>query len=93
MAQPYERTVAELMIEAAGALDYPTTRTGVVEWFAEHYPQVKTSTVRAHIVGLTSNDRNRHHYRGLLARDPLFSAKTMARSSVRRSRRGGERRP
>jgi hypothetical protein len=73
VAHPYERTVAELMMEAAAQLDYPTGRAEVVQWFAEHYPQVKASTIRAHIVGLTASDRSRHHYASLARREPLFT--------------------
>ena len=40
---------------------------------AEHYPQIKASTVRAHIVGLTANDRSRHHYPSLARREALFT--------------------
>ena len=61
------------MVEAAAQLDYPTSRGEVVQWFAEHYPQVKASTIRAHIVGLTANDRSRHHYPSLARREPLFT--------------------
>jgi hypothetical protein len=56
MAKLYERTVAELMADAAGELEYPATRSDVVAWFAERYPLVRASTVRAHVVGLTQND-------------------------------------
>ena len=42
-------------------------------WFVEHYPQVKASTKRAHITGLTANDRNRHHYAWLAKREPHFT--------------------
>ena len=73
MAKLYEHTVAELMVEAAGQIEYPTSRGDVVAWFAEHYPLVKASTVRAHIVGLTANDGNRRHYRWLVQREPLFT--------------------
>lgn len=72
MARLYEKSVAELMVEAAAALSYPASRADVVAWFAEHYPDVKASTVRAHIVGLTANDRSRHHYAWLAKRDALF---------------------
>lgn len=61
------------MVEAAAQLDYPAGRGEVVQWFAEHYPQVKASTIRAHIVGLTANDRSRHHYPSLARREPLFT--------------------
>jgi hypothetical protein len=61
------------MVEAAAQLDYPTSRREVVQWFAAHYPHVKASTIRAHIVGLTVNDRSRHHYPSLARREPLFT--------------------
>jgi hypothetical protein len=73
MAQPYQRTVAEPMVEASAQLEYPTSRGEVLAWFADNYPDVKLSTVRAHIVGLTANDRNRHHYPSLARREPLFT--------------------
>jgi hypothetical protein len=72
MAHLYERTVAELMEEAGAELQYPASRSDVVAWFAEHYPEVKATTVRANIVGLTDNDRSRHHYAWLAKREPLF---------------------
>jgi hypothetical protein len=72
MARLYEKSVAELMVEAAAALSYPASRSDVLDWFAEHYPDVKPSTVRAHIVGLTANDRSRSHYAWLAKRDALF---------------------
>ena len=73
MVKLYERSVAELMVEAAAQAEYPTSRADLVAWFVEHYPQVKASTVRAHITGLTANDRNRHHYAWLAKREPLFT--------------------
>ena len=60
------------MVDAANGLNYPASRADVVAWFAEHYPEVKPSTIRAHIVGLTANDRSRHHYAWLAKREPLF---------------------
>jgi hypothetical protein len=68
------------MVEAAAQLDYPTSRGEVVQWFAEHYPQVKASTIRAHIVGLTANDRSRHHYPSLARPTPYSPAIWMDRS-------------
>ena len=61
------------MAEAAAQLEYPTSRRQIIVWFAEHYPEVKENTIRAHIIGLTANDRNRPHYAYLARRDPLFS--------------------
>ena len=78
MAHPYDRTVAELMVDAANGLSYPASRADVVAWFAEHYPEVKASTIRAHIVGLTANDRSRHHYAWLAKRPGLGVGQTDA---------------
>jgi hypothetical protein len=58
----YDRSVAELMVDAAQEITFPATRSDVVAWFAERYPNVKPNTVRAHVVGLTANDPSRHHY-------------------------------
>jgi hypothetical protein len=69
----YQHSVAELMVEAAAEVQYPISRGDLVSWFADRYPRVKASTVRAHITGLTYNDRNRHHYAWLAKREPLFT--------------------
>jgi hypothetical protein len=69
----YDRPVAELMKDAAVELSYPARPGELVAWFAEHYPDVKSTTVRAHVKGLTANDSSRHHYAGLARREPLFT--------------------
>src|SRR6266516_846896 len=58
----YDRPIWALMKDAAAELSPPYTVADIVAWFAEHYPKVNRSSVRAHITGLTANDRNRHHY-------------------------------
>ncbi len=52
------------MKDAAGDRSPPYSVGEIVAWFAEHYPKVNPSSVRAHVTGLTANDRNRHHYAG-----------------------------
>ena len=49
----YDRPVRDLMIECVRSLHEPFTRESVIEWFRQHYPDVKTSTVGAHMAGLT----------------------------------------
>jgi hypothetical protein len=71
--QLYDRPVAELMKEAADEIAYPARPADLVAWFAERYPDVKSTTVRAHVTGLTENDRSRHHFAGLARREPLFT--------------------
>ena len=68
----YDRPVSKLMIDAAQAMPERFAPADVVAWFAENYPAVKDTTVRAHVIGLTANDPSRHHYRWLAAKAPLF---------------------
>jgi endonuclease len=68
----YDRPVAELMIEASADLPERSKPGDFVDWFAQHYPKVKATTVRAHIIGLTVNDPSRKHMGGLVHRQPLF---------------------
>lgn len=68
----YDRPVADLMVEASAALSERFRPNDIVEWFAQHYPKVKASTVRAHVIGLTANDPSRKHFAGLARRQPLF---------------------
>jgi hypothetical protein len=61
------------MQDAAAEISYPAKPGELVEWFAARYPDVKSTTVRAHVKGLTHNDSSRHHYRWLARREPLFT--------------------
>jgi hypothetical protein len=63
--------VSELMHEAADALPEPYRIPDITAWFAEHYPKIKTSTVSAHVIGMTANHRSRHHYPWLAAKEPV----------------------
>lgn len=58
----YDRPIWALMQDAAAELSPPYTVGEIIAWFAEHYPKIKASSVRAHIKGLTANDPSRHHY-------------------------------
>jgi hypothetical protein len=58
----YDRPVSELTHEAADALPEPYRIPDITAWFAEHYPKINSSTVSAHVIGMTANHRSRHHY-------------------------------
>jgi hypothetical protein len=58
----YDRPIWALMKDAATELSPPYTVGEIVTWFAQHYPKIKASSVRAHIKGMTVNDPSRHHY-------------------------------
>jgi hypothetical protein len=59
----YDRPIWALMTDAAEQVPSPCTAGEIVTWFAQHYPEIKASSVRAHIKGMTANDPSRHHYR------------------------------
>jgi hypothetical protein len=67
----YDRPVYQLMHDAADALPEPYGIGQITAWFAEHYPKIKSSTVQAHVIGMTANHRSRHHY-AVASKDPLF---------------------
>jgi hypothetical protein len=68
----YDRPVSELMEDCAAEISEPFRPADVVAWFGQRYPAVKATTVRAHVIGLTANDRSRHHYQWLASKPPLF---------------------
>lgn len=68
----YDRPVYELMRDAAAQLTPPFAAGDFVSWFAERYPKIKPSTVRAHVAAMTANDPSRRHHPSLAARAPLF---------------------
>jgi hypothetical protein len=68
----YDRPVSELMADCATDLEEPFKPADAVAWFARRYPKVKATTVRAHVIGMTANDRSRHHYQWLAVKQPIF---------------------
>ena len=62
-----------MLEECVSQLDEPFRRSEVVGWFRRHYPEVKETTLAAHIQAATANAGNRarnHPY--LSARAPLL---------------------
>ena len=60
------------MAKAAIEMPSPFRPPDVVDWFADRYPLVRSTTVRAHVIGLTDNHASRRHYTWLAQRQPLF---------------------
>ncbi len=62
----YEKPTRELMHEFAAQELKPGqvfSREEAVRWFAEHYPKIKSNTVRLHVGGMSVNNisQRRHH--------------------------------
>ncbi len=61
------------LAECADQLDEPFRRSEIVGWFRRHYPEVRESTLGAHIQAATGNAANRaRNHPGLAGRAPLL---------------------
>lgn len=61
--KPVRLLMQQDMISSMGIVkDQIFSREQVVDWFAEHYPNIKQSTVVCHITRLSTNNPTRLHY-------------------------------
>lgn len=65
-------TVWSVLEECLGQLDEPFRRSEIVGWFRRHHPEVKESTLGAHIQAATDNATNRARNNALGSRPPLL---------------------
>ena len=65
-------TVWSMLEECVGQLDEPFRRSEIIGWFRRHHPDVKESTLAAHIQAATANAANRAQNNPLGARAPLL---------------------
>lgn len=48
------------------------TTSRAIQWFAEHYPKLKSGSIRAHLVQASTNDRSRLHHPATNETDDLL---------------------
>jgi hypothetical protein len=63
-------TVWSMLEEAVSQLDEPFRNSEIIGWFRRHYPEVKETTVAAHIYAATANAVNRAENHPYLGRRP-----------------------
>lgn len=72
----YDKPVRFLMKDMADAFALQAgqhfTKQQAINWFAEHYPKIKTGTITAHLVRLSTNAQSRIHYNAKPDEDDLF---------------------
>lgn len=72
----YDKPVRSLMKDMANAFALQPgqqfTKKQAIDWFAEHYPKIKTGTITAHLVRLSTNAQSRLHYNAKPNEDDLF---------------------
>ncbi len=70
--KPVRQLMHDMVRELALSKGDVLTRDRVVGWFREHYPNVKESTVGAHLIRLSTNAPSRVHYSARAGDDDLF---------------------
>lgn len=48
------------------------TRQQALDWFADHYPKIKTGTIHCHLIRLSTNAATRFHYNAKPLEDDMF---------------------
>jgi hypothetical protein len=59
MTQPGERTIGELLAEAAASLPEPFSRSTLIDWISRRRPDVEQSSISTHIRYATAGTPNR----------------------------------
>ena len=72
----YNRPVRLLMKDMVDALALQAgqsfSRQQALDWFAQHYPKIKTGTVNCHLIRLSTNAPTRLHYNAKPHEDDVF---------------------
>lgn len=77
MARPiYEKPTRALLKDMLSELGLKPgqvfTTSRAIQWFAEHFPKLKASSIRAHLVQASTNDRSRLHHPATNETDDLL---------------------
>src|SRR5262245_13378797 len=71
--KPIRLLMKEEMAPAlAGQPGQSFTRKQAIDWFARHYPKIKSGAVQAHLIRLSTNAPVRLHYNPKLNEDDVF---------------------
>lgn len=70
--KPVRLLFRDMVAERDLQLGEPFSRQDAIDWFEEHYPLVKTGTITAHLIRLSTNAPSRHHYGAKPDEDDLF---------------------
>lgn len=71
-AQNLAMSAWTMLEECVSQLDEPLRRSEVIGWFRRHHPDVKETTVAAHIYAATANAVNRTENHPYLGRRPVL---------------------
>ena len=72
----YAKPVRLLMKDMADAFALEPSQSfskqQAIDWFAQKYPKIKTGTINAHLIRLSTNARTRVHYNAKQIEDDVF---------------------
>ncbi len=72
----YDKPVRILMKDMAAAFTLQPgqqfTKQQAIDWFAENYPKIKTGTITAHLIRLSTNTQSRLNYSAKPSEDDVF---------------------
>lgn len=72
----YNKPVRFLMKDMADEFNLESgqsfTKQQSIDWFAQHYPKIKTGTIAAHLIRLSTNAPSRTHYNAKQTEDDIF---------------------
>jgi len=71
-SKPAWALMKEMALELAGKPGEIFTKQRAINWFALKYPKIKTGTVTAHLIRLSTNAQTRTHYNAKPGQDDVF---------------------
>jgi endonuclease len=71
-SKPVRLLMKDMAAELAAAPGTVFARQQVIGWFAQHYPRIKTGTISAHLIRLSTNAQSRTHYNARPTEDDVF---------------------
>ena len=70
--KPVRELIPEMVAELAPERGRVFSKEATIDWFVQHYPKIKQSTVSAHLIRFSTNARTRLHYNARPDEDLLF---------------------
>ncbi|MCP5358870.1 MAG: DUF91 domain-containing protein [Pseudomonadales bacterium] len=71
-SQPTRILMKEMANDLARSAKDTFSKQQALAWFAEHYPKIKTGTVTAHLIRMSTNSQSRTHHNVIPGDDDLF---------------------
>lgn len=71
-SRPTWALMKEMALELASTPNAIFSKQQAVSWFAKNYPKIKTGTVTAHLIRLSTNASTRTHYNAKPGQDDVF---------------------